>query len=102
MKLIYCPSCKDIFNLRYEPKSCGCGKSGGNYKEDGLHAVIWGDAVPLGITNQSFQRAMKQRPKDGLGAGIVAFVIPYLCDTIEVLVGDDAPCTSCLPEPVAT
>jgi hypothetical protein len=58
MKLIFCPKCYDIIKLRYEFRTCVCGKSGGNYLEDGIVANIVGHAIPLGIDNNSFSEAI--------------------------------------------
>jgi len=55
------------------------------YYEDGLHANIIGDAVPLGITNESFFKALTHRPQAGMGAEFTAFVIPVKCDTVKKL-----------------
>lgn len=86
MKLIFCPSCHDVRKLRSETSVvCKCGKSGGWYKSDGLHACITGLAVPVGFANGSFSRALNNRPKEGWGERFEAFVIPEECPTIEVI-----------------
>ena len=84
MKLIFCPDCQDIVRLTTEKKTCACGKSGGYYLIDGINATVWGIAVPIGFSNDSFITALKHRPKEGLGARFEAFVIPETCDTILV------------------
>jgi hypothetical protein len=86
MKLIYCPECGDIFNLKLnERKTCSCGKSFGEYT-DILHAQISKTAIPLGFANFSFNDALKHQPKKaGLGTNFIAFVIPTECDTIKIL-----------------
>lgn len=85
MKLIFCPKCHDVLKLlRDQHRSCICGKSGGLYKEDGLHAIIYGSAIPVGFTNLTFAFALNNRPKTGTGKTFTAFVIPEKCDTIEV------------------
>ena len=84
MKLLYCHHCGDVVSLRFVARRCSCGRSGGYYKLDGLNAVILGDAIPLGFDNHSFQLALKNRPKSGLGTGFKAFVIPFACETIQV------------------
>lgn len=86
MKLIFCPHCQDVVKLDFEARNCKCGRSGGVYKKDGLHAVISGDAIPLGIDNTSLAWAMKARPECGsLGSTFEAFVIPKECETVEVI-----------------
>lgn len=84
MKLIFCPHCHDVRKLHTDCiVSCKCGKSSGRYLDDGLHAVLGGDAIPLGIDNSSFVKAIKNRPQRGMGERFVAFVIPEECGTVE-------------------
>lgn len=97
MKLIVCPLCQDVRKLIRSLRDtcecekcvgrvkteCDCGSSWGYYKEDGLHAVIGGDAIPLGFTNRSFLEAIWYRPTSGMGSRFDAFVIPIYCDTVE-------------------
>ncbi len=85
MKLIFCPNCQDVRKLGKTMTFCECGASGGYYLEDGLHAEIFGDAVPLGIDNVSLSVALAARPKEGMGARFTAFVIPEVCSTITRL-----------------
>jgi hypothetical protein len=49
----------------------------------GVNARYGGDAVPLGILNQSFGTALKNRPIHGDGERFDAFVIPKICPTCE-------------------
>lgn len=86
MKLLYCTECHDVFNLRLEEKSCGCGKSKGKYLPNKLHAEYEGPALPLGFTNTTFVEAIKNQPKglefsDRMGKTFTAFVIPEKCPT---------------------
>lgn len=85
MKLIFCPDCGDIRALyTVEIKiECGCGKSSGIVSQDGLHATISGNAVPLGIHNREFMQALRQRPASGMGKEFLAFVIPKQCHTVK-------------------
>lgn len=84
MKLLFCPRCQDIRKLGDEREvKCRCGKSGGWYKADGLHAVLTGEAVPIGFANSSFVQALLKRPLAGSGYSFQAFVIPVECETIE-------------------
>lgn len=82
MKLIYCPHCKDVRRLTFEKRECECGASFGYYYKDGLHAVIGGDAIPLGIDNFTFGYALEHRPETGMGMTFSAFVIPKQCPSI--------------------
>lgn len=81
MKLLFCPHCQDVLKLRFEQRSCECGKSWGRY-EDEEHARIGGAAVPLGIGNRSLVDALEIRPADGKGATFLAFVIPVQSPSI--------------------
>lgn len=57
MKLLYCPSCGDIFNLDIRYKQCHCGRVRGmyiNYRE----AVVNGEGVSLAMGNGSFEQAI--------------------------------------------
>jgi len=77
MKLILCPHCGDVVKLTIRvPRFCECGKSWGQYHKDGLNADIGGEAIPLGFANQSFIKALKDRPEEGEGSRFEAFVIP--------------------------
>ena len=60
MKLIFCPSCSDLFRLFSEPRSCRCGKSWGRYTDD-VYAEIGGEAVAVGVANDDFVRAYRRR-----------------------------------------
>ena len=82
MKLIFCPSCRDVLALRMHFRSCECGKSGGRYV-DNLNAIIKGDAIPIGFHNMSFGTAVGLQPLQGWGRNFVAFVIPKICPTVS-------------------
>lgn len=81
MKLLFCKSCHDIRAIRAEKTTCACGSSWGKYTDD-LNAEIGGQAVPLGLTNDSFIKALVSRPDGGLGSLFTAFVIPKKCPTV--------------------
>jgi len=82
MKLLYCPECEDLFNLRAGKwKICSCGKARGRYM-DGLQAVYSG-GIPVGFQNRSFRAALLGQPEKGLGRRFEAFVIPKECPTME-------------------
>ena len=83
MKLIFCKECHDVVKLDYVLRYCKCSESYGWYKNDGLHAVIMGPCVPLGISNEDLQEAIRWRLDSGRGTEFTAFVIPKKCDTIE-------------------
>jgi len=83
MKLIFCRECRDIVKLTYDIRYCLCGKSSGHYLRDGLTAIISGEAVPIGISNNSFSQAIANRPEAGQGNPFEAFVIPRVCATVK-------------------
>jgi len=83
MKLFFCPVCQDVRKLGNGHEiTCQCGRSGGWYKDD-LYAVVTGAAIPVGFTNSSFSKALRNRPQEGVGKVFEAFVIPVECPTIE-------------------
>ena len=83
MKLLYCNSCRDIIKLHRTTRTCHCGESGGHYKQDGLNAIYYGPAIPLGFANSSFRDARDNQPEFGMGTVYNAFVIPKVCPTME-------------------
>jgi hypothetical protein len=54
VKLLLCSGCRDIVALQMDVKrTCRCGSSSGQYREDGWDADVWGPrAVLLGLRNQ--------------------------------------------------
>ena len=66
MKLIFCTLCHDIVKCQKSGRTCQCGASGGRYTDD-LNAVYWGKALPLGLANSSFVRALRNQPQEGVG-----------------------------------
>jgi hypothetical protein len=85
MKLIYCPECHDVRKLDYQATFCKCGASSGWYEDDGLHATIQGEAIPLGFANSSLVAALENQPEYGMGEVFTAFVIPKDCPTVAKL-----------------
>jgi hypothetical protein len=85
MKLLYCNSCRDIIKLHRTTRTCHCGESGGHYKQDGLNAIYYGPAIPLGFANGSFHEALDNQPEFGMGTVYNAFVIPKVCPTMELV-----------------
>jgi hypothetical protein len=87
MKLIYCPECQDIVRLFFEDRSCRCGKSHGMYRKDGLNAIIGGYAIPIGIDNHSWCKALETNRlwynSGDRGVTFEAFIIPKKCKTVE-------------------
>jgi hypothetical protein len=85
VKLIYCPECQDVKKLQKGTRWCKCRESWGFYKEDGLNAVLGGEAVPLGFNNRSFALALRMRTGSRYQAkNFTAFTIDEsVCDTIE-------------------
>jgi hypothetical protein len=82
MKLLYCPHCGDIFSLSRRLKRCSCHRTTGKYISEFL-ARISSDAIPLGISNSSFEEALALRPDEGIGVEFTAFVIPRNCQSIN-------------------
>ena len=82
MKLLYCNTCRDIVKLYRTTRTCHCGATGGHYKQDGLNAVYYGPAIPLGFANGSFHEALDNQPEFGMGTNYNAFVIPKVCPTM--------------------
>ena len=89
MKLLYCNSCRDIIKLHRTTRTCHCGESGGHYKQDGLNAIYYGPAIPLGFANSSFTEARDTQPEFGMGTTFTAFVIPKVCPTMELVDSED-------------
>lgn len=83
MKLIFCPSCHDLFRLINEMRTCKCGLTKGRYTDE-LNAEISGLAIPIGIHNPSFIKAILNRPDTGMGERFEAFIIPKEVKTIKV------------------
>jgi len=52
---------------------------------DGLNAVYYGPAIPLGFANLSFRKALRSQPEFGKGTDYKAFVIPKVCPTMELV-----------------
>jgi len=83
MKLILCAECQDVIKLLVgKQRFCDCGKSYGEYMDDGLNAKIGGRAIPIGFANNSLLGAIRCRPESGQGSKFEAFVIPEKCQTI--------------------
>ena len=85
MKLLYCNTCRDIVKLSRTTRTCQCGATGGHYKQDGLNAIYYGPAIPLGFANGSFHEALGNQPEFGKGTDYKAFVIPIVCPTMELV-----------------
>lgn len=88
MKLLFCPACHDL--LRIYPgdwRRCQCGKSAGRYDRHGIEGEFAGEAVPLGIVNESLVAALQNRPDSGKGERFTAFVIPKEAPRVRMLSG---------------
>ena len=83
MKLLFCNTCRDIVKLSRTTRTCHCGATGGHYREDGLNAIYYGPAIPLGFANSSFREARDSQPEFGAGYRYTSFVIPKVCPTME-------------------
>jgi len=81
MKLIFCPHCHDIFRIvSNKVRRCVCGKSAGIYITE-TNAEIYGHAIPLGFSNDSFIKALNNR-KENKSVKFNAFVIEEKCPTV--------------------
>lgn len=76
MKLLFCRKCQDMFRLAIEERRhCKCGLTSGQYDENGEKATYSGEyAVPFGIDNNTFIRAIQTQPQRGWGPNFIAFV----------------------------
>ena len=83
MKLLFCNACKDIVQIRPEPRTCSCGKSSCVLIDEKNAEIRGSDAYPLGINNYSFSKAFVDRPYEGAGSTFAAFVIPQICDSVN-------------------
>ena len=82
MKLLYCNTCRDIVKLSRTTRTCHCGATGGHYREDGINAIYYGPAIPLGFANSEFHTAIEGQPEYGDGYRYTSFVIPKVCPTM--------------------
>ena len=82
MKLLFCNTCRDIVKLSRTTRTCHCGATGGHYREDGLNAIYYGPAIPLGFANSEFHTALDSQPEYGDGYRYTSFVIPKVCPTM--------------------
>jgi len=82
MKLLFCNTCRDIVKLSRTTRTCQCGATGGHYREDGLNAIYYGPAIPLGFANSEFHTALDSQPEYGDGYRYTSFVIPKVCPTM--------------------
>lgn len=58
MKLMYCPSCYDVVQLRRKYRTCECGRVSGRYINN-IEAEISADAISIAIGNGSFLQAIE-------------------------------------------
>jgi len=84
MKLIFCNECHDIVSMRYELRSCDCGRSQGRYVDE-VHLEYSGPCRVLGFANKSFASALSYHQHNGNTKGIVfkSFVIPSHAESIK-------------------
>lgn len=82
MKLLYCKGCGAVFSLSMDKRECFCGGCGGYYI-DVINARWWGEAIPLGFQNSSFNWALVNQPPLPSGILFNAFVIEHDCTTFK-------------------
>jgi hypothetical protein len=63
--------------LRLEARTCWCGRSGGQYQADGLHAAYYGPARILGMQNQDLHYAERFPPTEPYVQQFPWFVIGH-------------------------
>lgn len=74
MKLLVCPKCSDVFNIKYGiEKTCSCGYSKGQYI-DNINAEYIG-GIPIGFSNSTFLEALRKHYQNGEGIDFTAFAI---------------------------
>ena len=77
MKLLYCPTCSDLFALRLrEERRCACGQVTGRYVNR-EQAVTNGRGISLAIGNGSLREAivrMMQRQEEASFAPVMCWV----------------------------
>lgn len=57
MKLVYCPTCHDVFSITHAKwRICTCKRSGGQYNRDMVTATIGGNARVFGVANPFFTK----------------------------------------------
>ena len=85
MKLLFCPECQDIFNLKVDVETkCDCGKAAGIYRDE-LNIEYTGEkTVLLGFDNWSFIEALtKGKPTPKKGARFEAFIISPKASSVK-------------------
>lgn len=61
MKFAVCTKCQDWVKLGLHERTCDCGRTGGVYEADGLHAKVWGPCFAVGVDNREFRKAAAHR-----------------------------------------
>ena len=96
MKHFYCTVCEDMVKMRLHKRTCECGESWGQYtnkptivdgKEYMEEAIVGGNAIPYGIDNIAFIRALK-----GHSVAFFGFFYepPGFVATDKIIVDDDS------------
>jgi hypothetical protein len=66
---------------------CKCTKSYGRYVNN-ISAEFAGPCVPIGISNQSLSKAIRDQPLFGLGKIFEAFTVPIVSKTFKRMEND--------------
>lgn len=86
MKLFFCPNCNDVVNIiPNEYRYCLCKQNYGIFV-DNRNALLSGNAIPIGIDNRSFLKAIENQPRFSFGDEFKAFVIPKQSKTVTRIV----------------
>ena len=68
MKLLFCVTCNEVFNLRQGQYQQCSGAHGGGVYQDPIRAQIWGDRrliLLIGFANSSFVDSARAQIRDG-------------------------------------
>ena len=76
MKLLYCPFCTDLVKIKPTRTTyCMCRKSHGRYVDDTVISVSE-QAIPLGVSENMLEFAIKAYFPEGISMDVRCFTIP--------------------------
>lgn len=79
MKLLYCPYCNDVFQLRVGTvRTCECGECKGKYDDNAATAVTNGKGIDVAIGNGSLADAVVKMRRIGIRSPDRSFY-PVMC-----------------------
>jgi hypothetical protein len=59
VKLLYCPTCRDVVQMRSTPRTCACGASSGHYLEDNETVEQTEGTVSIALHNHDLHTALE-------------------------------------------